>query len=160
MIVVLQYLDAPIHLLEKVIKYQLNAVLPLGFGGLSHFDTEHVRNLKLQGILKQRFRLVEGLKELFEVGAQHQEVERALEFVDTGFKLQGCHFGEVFTTQESEERGYTLGEDLEVRVLDLMQCLKIIICLEESSEVRRDSGSQRGQIGFLVFRIKECHSEL
>ena len=117
MIVVLQYLDAPIHLLEEVIKYQLNAVLPVGFGGLSHFDTEHIRNLKLQGILEQRFRLVEGLEELFEVGAQHQEVKRALEFVDTGFEFQGRHFGEVFATQESEQRGYTLGEDLKVGVL-------------------------------------------
>ena len=87
MIVLLQYLDAPIHLFEEVIKHQLDAIQPFGFCGLAYFYTEDVRNLKLKGILEKRFRLVEGLKELLEVGAQHQEVKRALEFVDTGFEL-------------------------------------------------------------------------
>ena len=61
MIVLLQYLEAPVHLLEEVVKHQLDAVLPFGFGGLTHFEGEEVGNLQLKCILEQGFRLVEGL---------------------------------------------------------------------------------------------------
>jgi hypothetical protein len=108
MIVLLQYLEAPVHLLEEVVKHQLDDVLPFGFGGLTHFESEKVGDLQLEGILEQGFRLVEGLEEFFEVGAQHKEVERALEFVHAGLELQGRHLGEVVGAQESEQGRHTL----------------------------------------------------
>ncbi len=66
---------------------------------------KHALYVDLQGVLKERLCLKEGLQKLLEISAQHEEVQWAFKLVDTGFKLELGYFWEIFGPKEQEELG-------------------------------------------------------